>query len=93
MNKTTTAIAVLGAAAAGMAGALFARRWFAPEREEGAAALAGARPPGPVGHSGNARSAGPEAMRDPPRDWDRVDQASDESFPASDPPNLAPHID
>ena len=33
------------------------------------------------------RSAGPDAMRDPsPRAWDEVDQASDESFPASDPP-------
>ena len=32
------------------------------------------------------RNAGPEAMRsDPPR-WDNVDQQSDESFPASDPP-------
>jgi hypothetical protein len=32
------------------------------------------------------RSAGPGAMRFPPRHWDRVDQAGDESFPASDPP-------
>ena len=32
------------------------------------------------------RAAGPEAMRDPPREWDEVDQTSDESFPASDPP-------
>jgi len=32
------------------------------------------------------RSAGPEAMRDPPKNWDEVDEASDESFPASDPP-------
>ena len=32
------------------------------------------------------RPAGPEAMRDPPRKWDDVDEASDESFPASDPP-------
>jgi len=34
----------------------------------------------------NARSAGPEAMRNPPKQWDKVDEASDESFPASDPP-------
>ena len=32
------------------------------------------------------RQAGREEMRDPPRDWDRVDETSDESFPASDPP-------
>ncbi len=33
------------------------------------------------------RSAGPEGMRSKPRrTWDRVDQAADESFPASDPP-------
>ncbi|MRX49493.1 hypothetical protein GI374_03345 [Paracoccus sp. S-4012] len=33
------------------------------------------------------RPAGPEAMRDAPRrGWDRTDEASDESFPASDPP-------
>jgi hypothetical protein len=33
------------------------------------------------------RSAGPDAMRDDvKRPWERVDQAVDESFPASDPP-------
>lgn len=32
------------------------------------------------------RPAGPESMRDPPQRWDKVDEAEDESFPASDPP-------
>jgi hypothetical protein len=34
------------------------------------------------------RSAGPDAMRDPPREWTAADEASDESFPASDPPSV-----
>jgi hypothetical protein len=33
------------------------------------------------------RDAGPEAMRGDHREWDKVDQAGDESFPASDPPS------
>lgn len=33
------------------------------------------------------RNAGPDAMRDETGAWDRVDEASDESFPASDPPS------
>ena len=32
------------------------------------------------------RNAGTEAMRSDPPEWDRTDEASDESFPASDPP-------
>lgn len=33
------------------------------------------------------RSAGPDGMRsDARREWTKVDQAADESFPASDPP-------
>ncbi len=32
------------------------------------------------------RPAGRESMRDPPKRWDDVDEAGDESFPASDPP-------
>ena len=34
------------------------------------------------------RNAGPENMRYPPHDWDKVDATGDESFPASDPPGL-----
>ncbi len=44
-----------------------------------------------AGESGGAnfakvRNAGPEGMRSNPPSWDRTDEASDESFPASDPP-------
>ena len=33
------------------------------------------------------RNAGPEVMRSDPPHWDKIDEASDESFPASDPPS------
>jgi hypothetical protein len=39
------------------------------------------------------RDAGPAAMDSPPKSWDDVDEASDESFPASDPPPTGGHVD
>lgn len=84
------------AAVAGVVGALFTRRWWARRGDDEVEAVATSRgktAPGPVGQSGAARSAGPEAMRDPPKDWGKVDQAVDESFPASDPPAVSPHVD
>ncbi len=41
------------------------------------------------GHYGHIRPAGPKDMNDPPRHWDAVDESSDESFPASDPPAIS----
>lgn len=33
------------------------------------------------------RDAGPQDMSNAPKTWNKVDEASDESFPASDPPS------
>lgn len=94
-TRTHSLVAGAGAALAGLAAALFARRrWGGNGEEVPAPALErGKTAPGPVGQSGAARSAGPEAMRDPPAEWEKTDQASDESFPASDPPAVSPHVD
>ncbi len=94
-NRKTGILAAGAAALAGLGAALFVRRrWRSDEEEVPASATArGKTAPGPVGQSGAARSAGPEAMRDPPKDWEKVDQAVDESFPASDPPAVSPHVD
>jgi hypothetical protein len=90
--KKAALLAGVGAACAASLGYLATRLLRSRDRP-GRAAISGTGSEGPVGHSGAARSAGPDAMRDPPSDWNQVDQASDESFPASDPPALNPHVD
>jgi len=42
-------------------------------------------PPKPKPHD-YVRPAGRKEMELPPKKWDKVDEESDESFPASDPP-------
>jgi hypothetical protein len=89
-----TGIAATAAAGLGYLATMLWRRRGETGAGPGARpAISGSGGHGAVGESGAARSAGPEAMRDPPRDWEQVDQASDESFPASDPPAINPHVD
>lgn len=51
--------------------------------ETRAAFATGESTPGAV----DVRNAGQEAMASDIDEWDKLDQASDESFPASDPPS------
>lgn len=90
-----TWLAAGGAAIVAAGAAFFGSRWWRNRDQDAPAAALqrGKTPPGPLGQSGSARSAGPEAMRDPPKKWDAVDQSSDESYPASDPPAVSPHVD
>jgi hypothetical protein len=96
MSRKGAIITGIGAAcAAGLGYALSSllRRRSAGGAGPGARpAISGSGGHGAVGESGAARSAGPEAMRDPPSEWEKVDEASDESFPASDPPAVK-HVD
>lgn len=55
-------------------------------RASGAGKAAFATGEGAAGNDTQIRNAGAESMRDAPRRWNPVDEASDESFPASDPP-------
>lgn len=40
-----------------------------------------------AGGASPVRDSGPDNMTTPPRSWSKTDEASDESFPASDPPS------
>lgn len=93
-NRTTTVFASIATAAtAGYAAMLLARRLgsgptrrHAPALSEAEAARCGADPVA-------TRAAGVEAMRDPPKHWDAVDQSMDETFPASDPMPMGSRVD
>ena len=89
-SRTTAILATVGAAALGyMAVTSYqragTRRGRAPAMSEGEQHTAQ--------DFSSTRSAGPEAMRDPPKQWSRADEASDESFPASDPPPVGSRVD
>jgi hypothetical protein len=49
-----------------------------------AAAMKGGQKPGPKDSPVQVRNAGADAQADKPKKWDKVDDAVDESFPASD---------
>lgn len=91
-NRTTAILATIGAAAAGYGLVTLLRRLGGGETRRAAAFSEREHRHG--GSDDNAtRSAGPGAMRDPPKSWDRVDEAVDESFPASDPAPALSRVD
>jgi hypothetical protein len=59
-------------------------RYYGDAKKGGEAAFADDQSPGE--NFAKVRDAGPQAMADKPREWSAEDEASDESFPASDPP-------
>jgi hypothetical protein len=90
MRRTTAILASIGAAALGYVAVTAYRRLG--DRKPRAAALSEDEQHA-AGDFSATRSAGPDAMRDPPGSWSRADQASDESFPASDPSPFGSRVD
>jgi hypothetical protein len=90
LGRTTAILATIGAAALGYMAVTSYQR--AGSRRGRGAALAKDEQHAAQDFS-TTRSAGPQAMRDPPKSWSRADEASDESFPASDPPPVGSRVD
>jgi len=67
-------------------------RYYKSQQSRSAAATVGGAPAAFAEDEGTGRnfakvrSAGTQGMRSDPPNWDKTDQAVDESFPASDPP-------
>ena len=60
-------------------------KYYEKSRDRSPPAFATGQEPGE--NLAKVRDAGPQAMADTPkREWTAADEASDESFPASDPP-------
>lgn len=53
-------------------------------RTDNAAAMKDGKKPGPKDSPVQVRNAGKDALADKTKDWDKQDEAVDESFPASD---------
>jgi hypothetical protein len=53
-------------------------------KSDKAAAMPDGRKPGPKDAPVQVRDSGPEAQAEAPKHWDEVDEAVDETFPASD---------
>jgi hypothetical protein len=75
---------LLQTAALGVAGYLGYKYYKRATSHEGKPAYASGETDG--ANFAKVRNAGPKSMRTPAKGWDKTDEASDESFPASDPP-------
>lgn len=61
-------------------------RYYQNQKREAPAAFAKDGPEAtPSNELTPVRDAGPDAMRDKPKEWSKTDEGVDESFPASDP--------
>jgi hypothetical protein len=91
-TRTTTIFATIGAAALGYMAVTAYSRAGSRRSGGGGAALSKDEQHAAEDFS-STRAAGTGAMRDPPKEWSRADEISDESFPASDPPPVGSRID